>query len=73
MGLGLYGDSGTTTCSGFPGSEGYETQDADQIAAWGVDYWKYDNVSANLDRQGVQSEKRSVQHHRPIPQSDTPR
>jgi alpha-galactosidase len=43
---GLYGDSGTATCSGFPGSQGYETQDANQIAAWGVDLWKYDNVSA---------------------------
>ena len=34
------------TCAGFPGSEGYEEQDAQQLAAWGVDYWKYDNVRA---------------------------
>lgn len=45
---GLYGDSGTATCSGYPGSQGYETQDAKQLAAWGVDYWKYDNVSRHL-------------------------
>jgi alpha-galactosidase len=43
--FGLYGDSGTATCSGYPGSAGYETKDANQIAAWGVDYWKYDNCA----------------------------
>jgi len=42
--MGLYGDSGTTTCSGFPGSEGYETTDANTLAGWGIDFWKYDNV-----------------------------
>lgn len=42
--FGLYGDAGTATCSGFPGSLGYETADAKQLASWGVDYWKYDNV-----------------------------
>ena len=50
MGLkyGLYGDSGTQTCSGYPGSQGYETVDANTIAGWGVDLWKYDNVRNNL-------------------------
>ncbi|MCJ1312998.1 hypothetical protein MMC25_006674 [Agyrium rufum] len=43
--FGLYGDSGTATCSGFPGSQGYEVQDAKQLAAWTVDYWKYDNCA----------------------------
>lgn len=45
MGLkfGLYGDAGRETCGGYPGSQGHETQDADTIASWGVDYWKYDN------------------------------
>ena len=42
--LGLYGDSGTATCSGFPGSQGYEARDANTLASWGIDYWKYDNV-----------------------------
>jgi hypothetical protein len=41
---GLYGDSGTETCSGYPGSQGYETTDAHTLASWGVDLWKYDNV-----------------------------
>lgn len=45
MGLkfGLYGCAGTKTCAGYPGSQGYETQDADTLASWGVDYWKFDN------------------------------
>ncbi|KAH8895427.1 glycoside hydrolase [Thozetella sp. PMI_491] len=47
MGLefGLYGCAGTKTCAGYPGSEGYEQQDADTLASWGVDYWKYDNCN----------------------------
>lgn len=55
MGLkfGLYGDSGTATCSGFPGSQGYETQDAKQFAAWGVDYWKYDNCNTNSSQTSI--------------------
>ncbi|KAI3321477.1 glycoside hydrolase family 27 protein [Xylariaceae sp. AK1471] len=45
MGLkfGLYGDAGTLTCGGYPGSQGYEQKDASLLASWGVDYWKYDN------------------------------
>jgi alpha-galactosidase len=47
--LGIYGDRGTATCGGYPGSQGYETQDAGTFASWGVDYLKYDNCSATLD------------------------
>ncbi|KAL5353601.1 hypothetical protein ACLOAV_001638 [Pseudogymnoascus australis] len=45
MGLkfGLYGDAGTMTCAGYPGSQGHEAQDAKLLASWGVDYWKHDN------------------------------
>jgi alpha-galactosidase len=45
MGLkfGLYGCAGTMTCAGYPGSQGRELQDAQTLAAWGVDYWKHDN------------------------------
>ncbi|KFZ20203.1 hypothetical protein V502_03269, partial [Pseudogymnoascus sp. VKM F-4520 (FW-2644)] len=45
MGLkfGLYGDAGTMTCGGYPGSQGYEAQDAKSLASWGIDYWKHDN------------------------------
>lgn len=41
--LGLYGDSGILTCGFNPGSWGYEERDAATLAAWEVDYWKYDN------------------------------
>ncbi|NQV33501.1 MAG: glycoside hydrolase family 27 protein [Phycisphaeraceae bacterium] len=40
--FGIYSDAGYATCGGFPGSLGYEYQDARQYAAWGVDYLKYD-------------------------------
>jgi len=40
--FGIYSDAGTGTCQNWPGSRGYEFQDARQYAAWGVDYLKYD-------------------------------
>ena len=40
--FGIYSDAGSHTCGGYPGSRGYEYQDARQYAAWGVDYLKYD-------------------------------
>ena len=40
--LGIYSDAGWQTCGGFPGSRGYEFQDAQQYAEWGIDYLKYD-------------------------------
>ena len=40
--FGIYSDAGYKTCGGFPGSRGYEYQDARQYATWGVDYLKYD-------------------------------
>jgi alpha-galactosidase len=43
--LGVYLDRGTKTCSGYPGSYGYEIQDANRLASWEVDFLKYDNCS----------------------------
>ncbi|QNE42319.1 glycoside hydrolase family 27 protein (plasmid) [Hymenobacter sp. NBH84] len=40
--LGIYSDAGSQTCGGRPGSRGFEFQDAQQYASWGVDYLKYD-------------------------------
>jgi alpha-galactosidase len=40
--FGIYGDAGTKTCGGYPGSWGHEFQDARTFASWGVDYLKYD-------------------------------
>lgn len=45
--FGLYSSAGTNTCQGRPGSLGYETNDANTYASWGVDYLKYDNVTVN--------------------------
>jgi alpha-galactosidase len=45
--FGLYSDAGSKTCQGRPGSNGYETEDARQYAAWGVDYLKYDWCSTD--------------------------
>lgn len=55
--LGLYGDAGLLTCAGYPGSYTYEQQDADTIAAWGVDYWKFDNCLTEkpYTNQGINS------------------
>jgi len=40
--LGIYSDAGSQTCGGRPGSRGYEFQDAQMYASWGIDYLKYD-------------------------------
>jgi alpha-galactosidase len=40
--FGIYNCAGTKTCAGFPGTHGYEYQDARLYASWGVDYFKYD-------------------------------
>ena len=49
--FGIYSDRGSRTCGNFLGSEGFETQDAQQFARWGVDYLKYDNCNATLDEK----------------------
>jgi len=41
--LWIYLDRGTKTCSGYPGSCGFEIQDANLLAPWEVDFLKYDN------------------------------
>ncbi|MEV0999305.1 NPCBM/NEW2 domain-containing protein [Nonomuraea sp. NPDC050202] len=47
--LGIYGDAGTKTCAGYPGSLGHEELDARTWADWGVDYLKYDNCNNQSD------------------------
>ncbi|MEJ3746839.1 NPCBM/NEW2 domain-containing protein [Actinomycetes bacterium KLBMP 9797] len=47
--LGIYGDAGTKTCAGYPGSLGNEELDAQTWAEWGVDYVKYDNCYNESD------------------------
>ena len=43
MKFGMYSSAGVFTCGRYPGSLGYEKQDADLWASWDVDYIKYDN------------------------------
>lgn len=40
--FGLYNCAGTKTCAGYPGTRGYEYQDARFYAKLGVDFLKYD-------------------------------
>lgn len=40
--FGLYNCAGTQTCAGYPGTRGYEFQDARFYASLGIDYLKYD-------------------------------
>jgi alpha-galactosidase len=40
--FGLYSSAGSKTCAGYPGSRGYEFQDARLFASWGIDYLKFD-------------------------------
>lgn len=40
--LGIYSSNGTYTCEDMPASLGNEAIDADTIAEWGIEYFKYD-------------------------------
>ena len=51
--LGIYGDMGTHTCGGYPGSMGFEKVDADMFASWGIDMLKYDGCYSNETQQEV--------------------
>lgn len=42
MKLGLYSCNGSYTCENYPGSLRHEAVDADTMASWGVEYFKYD-------------------------------
>ncbi len=45
--LGIYSSPGPRTCAGYPASYAHEAQDAQNFAAWGIDYLKYDWCSAS--------------------------
>ncbi len=44
--FGLYNCAGTKTCAGYPGTRGYEYQDARLYASFGIDYLKFDWCSS---------------------------
>lgn len=43
--LGIYSGARYYICAFYPGSFGYEDQDAQIFASWEVDYLKYDNCN----------------------------
>jgi alpha-galactosidase len=45
--FGLYNCAGTKTCAGYPGTRGYEYQDARLYASFGIDYLKFDWCNTN--------------------------
>ncbi len=45
--FGLYNCAGTKTCAGYPGTRGYEYQDARNYAKWQIDYLKFDWCSTD--------------------------
>ncbi|XP_017775279.1 PREDICTED: alpha-N-acetylgalactosaminidase [Nicrophorus vespilloides] len=47
--FGIYGDYGTHTCAGYPGSLNYLELDAQTFADWGVDYVKLDGCYSDPD------------------------
>lgn len=47
--LGIYGDAGTKTCGGYPGSEGNFELDAETFADWGVDMLKLDGCDLDVN------------------------
>jgi alpha-galactosidase len=55
--LGIYSDAAEQTCAGYPGSLGFEKQDAELWASWGVDFLKYDYCHAPLFDQAIAIER----------------
>lgn len=51
--FGLYSSAGSHTCQGYPASLGREQRHAEQFAAWGVDYLKYDNCGEHHGRDAI--------------------
>lgn len=49
--FGIYSDAAEKTCASFPGSFGYEEQDAHLWASWGVDFLKYDYCFAPPEQE----------------------
>ena len=49
--FGLYGDVGTKTCAGHPGSQDHYQKDAQTFADWGVDMLKFDGCNIKDQEQ----------------------
>lgn len=55
--IGIYSDAAEQTCAGYPGSLGFEDQDAQLWASWGIDFLKYDYCHAPLFDQAIAIER----------------
>ena len=55
--LGIYSDAAEQTCAGYPGSLGFEEQDAQLWASWGIDFLKYDYCHAPMFDQAIAIER----------------
>ncbi|XP_062517061.1 alpha-N-acetylgalactosaminidase-like [Corticium candelabrum] len=51
--LGIYGDFGTHTCGGYPGSEDHLQTDAQTFAEWGIDMLKLDGCNSRVQDMDV--------------------
>jgi len=52
--FGIYNCAGNKTCAGYPGSRGFEFQDAKLYAGWGIDFLKYDWCNTeNINAKGA--------------------
>jgi alpha-galactosidase len=59
--IGLYSSPGPKTCAGFEASWQHENQDAQQYAAWGFDYLKYDWCSySEVDDKSLPDRQRLI-------------
>jgi alpha-galactosidase len=67
---GIYTSPGARTCQQYESSYGRERQDAQQFAAWGFDFLKYDWCSyGEIYRQRIkQSNDELLEHQRPFQQ-----
>ena len=48
--IGIYSDAADQTCAHYPGSFGFEEEDAALWASWGIDFLKYDYCGAPEDQ-----------------------
>lgn len=56
--LGICEDAGNATCGGYPGSYGYEKQDVETFASWGIDYLKVDGCNIWAQGRSLRDEYR---------------
>lgn len=70
--FGIYSSPGPKTCGGYAGSYGYEKEDAETYASWGVDFLKYDWCSAGKVYQPSQIEGAYNKMHEAIVMTGRP-